>query len=111
MTYTLDAFIRDAHAALTANNSPAGREQVRDELGISISAGAGTSKLVAQVATRQAKPGRHVYVPAGQEQAFLAPWPVRVLPGASSGAWTGVWVGVTGGVLLRAGRGRAPGGT
>jgi DNA polymerase-4 len=58
------------------------REQVRDELGISISAGAGNSKLVAQVATRQAKPGRHVYVSAGQEQSFLAPWPVRVLPGA-----------------------------
>jgi len=29
MTYTLDAFTRDAHAALKANNSPAGREQVR----------------------------------------------------------------------------------
>ena len=29
MTYTLDAFTRDAHAALAADNSPSGREQVR----------------------------------------------------------------------------------
>ena len=29
MTYTLDAFIKDAKAALKANNGPAGREQVR----------------------------------------------------------------------------------
>jgi predicted metal-dependent enzyme (double-stranded beta helix superfamily) len=29
MTYTLDAFTRDVHAALEADNSPAGREQVR----------------------------------------------------------------------------------
>jgi DNA polymerase-4 len=60
------------------------REQVRDELGISISAGSGSNKLVAQVATRRAKPGRHVGVPPGEERSFLAPWPVRVLPGAGS---------------------------
>ena len=29
MTYTLDAFVKDAQAALKANNGPAGREQVR----------------------------------------------------------------------------------
>jgi len=29
MTYTLDAFIKDAKAVLTADNSPAGREKVR----------------------------------------------------------------------------------
>ena len=29
MTYTLDAFVKDAKAALAADNSPAGREQVR----------------------------------------------------------------------------------
>jgi predicted metal-dependent enzyme (double-stranded beta helix superfamily) len=29
MAYTLDAFVKDAQAALVANNNPAGREQVR----------------------------------------------------------------------------------
>src|ERR1044072_2066616 len=29
MTYTLDAFVKDTHDALSANNNPAGREQVR----------------------------------------------------------------------------------
>ena len=29
MTYTLDAFTKDAKAALAADNSPSGREQVR----------------------------------------------------------------------------------
>jgi DNA polymerase-4 len=47
-----------------------------------VALGLGTSKLVAKVATRQAKPGRLVTVPAGGERAYLAPWPVRVLPGA-----------------------------
>src|SRR3954447_1284332 len=32
MTYTLDAFTKDVHAALEANNNPAGREQVRELL-------------------------------------------------------------------------------
>jgi hypothetical protein len=32
MTYTLDAFVKDAQAALHASNTPAGREQVRQLL-------------------------------------------------------------------------------
>jgi DNA polymerase-4 len=60
------------------------RQQIRDEIRISVSVGAGGNKLVAQVATRQAKPGRQVRVPLGQEPTFLAPWPVRVLPGAGT---------------------------
>src|SRR5262249_54406653 len=39
-------------------------------------------KLVAKVATKQAKPGRQILVAAGSERAYLAPWPARVLPGA-----------------------------
>jgi DNA polymerase-4 len=47
-----------------------------------VSVGVGANKLTARVATREAKPGRSVYVPPGDERAYLAPWPVHVLPGA-----------------------------
>jgi DNA polymerase-4 len=57
------------------------RTQVRDEVQLSVSIGIGTNKLVANVATKQAKPGKHVRVPPGTERAYLAPWPVRVLHG------------------------------
>jgi DNA polymerase-4 len=58
------------------------REQIREEVRLSVSVGIGTNKLVAKVATKQAKPGRQVLVPAGTERDYLAPWPSRVLPGA-----------------------------
>ena len=58
------------------------RAAIRDEVRLSVSIGVGSSKLVSRVATRQAKPGKLIRVPAGGERAYLAPWPVRVLPGA-----------------------------
>jgi DNA polymerase-4 len=58
------------------------RTQVREQMQLSVSVGMGASKLVARVATAQAKPGRQVQVPPGTEQEYLAPWPVTVLPGA-----------------------------
>jgi DNA polymerase-4 len=58
------------------------RAQVREEVSLSVAVGLGGNKLVAKVATRQAKPGRQVQVPAGGERDYLAPWPVGVLPGA-----------------------------
>jgi DNA polymerase-4 len=76
-------------------------EQIRHEVGLGVSAGAGRGKLVARVATQQAKrrkleamkntttgpvspltlPAEVVLVPPGTEREYLAPWPVRVLPG------------------------------
>jgi DNA polymerase-4 len=58
------------------------RTQIRDEISLSVSIGIGRNKLVAKVATRQAKPGREVWVAPGTEREYLAPWSVRVLPGA-----------------------------
>src|SRR5437867_2132498 len=58
------------------------REQIRDEISLSVSIGMGSNKLVAKVATKQAKPGREVWVAPGTEREYLAPWSVRVLPGA-----------------------------
>jgi DNA polymerase-4 len=57
------------------------RAQVRDEVGLGVSIGVGSNKLVAAVATEKAKPGRNVFVAPGAERDFLAPWPARVLPG------------------------------
>jgi DNA polymerase-4 len=57
------------------------RAQIRDEVRLSVSVGIAANKLIAQVATKEAKPGRQVHVPAGQERPYLVPWPVRVLPG------------------------------
>src|SRR5262249_50165805 len=42
------------------------RGQIRDEVRLSVSIGMGGSKLVAKVATKQAKPGGQVLVPAGE---------------------------------------------
>ncbi len=58
------------------------RTQIRDEISLSVSIGMGSNKLVAKVATKEAKPGREVFVAAGAEREYLAPWSVRVLPGA-----------------------------
>src|SRR5216117_563884 len=76
------------------------RGQIRDEVGLSVSIGMGINKLVAKVATKEAKRSKlqiadcrlqigggqtaicnlqseMVHVPAGSEQAYLAPWPAR----------------------------------
>jgi DNA polymerase-4 len=56
------------------------RSVIRDEVAVSVSIGMGTNKMISRVATRQAKPGRQVYVPAGSEREYLAPWETRMLP-------------------------------
>jgi DNA polymerase-4 len=58
------------------------RAQINEEVRLSVSIGMGSNKLIAKVATKQAKPGREVVVAAGTEREYLAPWPARVLPGA-----------------------------
>ncbi len=83
------AALDDLYLELAAN-SPLEREMgtlqevIREEVQLSVSLGSGSNKLVARVATNQAKPGRHVHVAAGGERVYLAPWPVRVLPGVGA---------------------------
>lgn len=60
------------------------RGAIREEVRLSVSIGVGSNKLVSRVATRQAKPGRLFCVPAGAECDYLAPWPVRILPGVGT---------------------------
>jgi DNA polymerase-4 len=55
--------------------------RVRDEVGLSASLGVAANKLVAKVASDRDKPGGLTVVRPGEEAAFLAPLPVRVLWG------------------------------
>ena len=55
--------------------------QVKERTGLTASVGAGTSKLVAKVASDAEKPVGCVVVPGGAEQQWLDPLPVRKLWG------------------------------
>lgn len=57
------------------------QQRVKQELGLSISVGVATNKLVAKVASDQSKPGGFTVVSPGEEAEFLAPLPVERLPG------------------------------
>jgi DNA polymerase-4 len=57
------------------------RERVRAEVGLPISVGCATTKHLAKIASRVAKPDGLCLVPAGQEQAFLDPLPVDLIWG------------------------------
>lgn len=54
---------------------------IRDKLSFPSSIGIGTNKLVAKVASSLAKPEGLIYVYPGREASFLAPLPVKRLPG------------------------------
>ncbi len=54
---------------------------VRGATSLSCSLGVAASKVVAKIASDRRKPGGLCVVPAGREQAFLAPFDVRRLPG------------------------------
>lgn len=57
------------------------RARVRDELGITASIGIATSRLVAKIASDEAKPDGLLEIPADSAESFLAPMSVRRLPG------------------------------
>lgn len=54
---------------------------VRATTSLSCSLGVSTSKVVCKIASDRRKPAGITVVPAGREAAFLAPLPVRLLPG------------------------------
>jgi len=56
------------------------RRAVREEIGITASAGVSRNKLVSKVASDAAKPDGLLVVAAGTEATFLAPRPIRDLP-------------------------------
>jgi DNA polymerase-4 len=62
------------------------RGRVREELSITASVGIATVRCVAKVASDAAKPDGLLEVKAGEEAAFLAPRPLRDLPGLGAKA-------------------------
>ncbi len=57
------------------------RQTIMDETGLPISFGLATNKLVAKIATDEAKPNGYLFVIPGKEKEFLAPLPVEKLGG------------------------------
>lgn len=57
------------------------RKQIIDETGLPISFAMASNKMVAKIATDEAKPNGYLQVPAGMEQQFLAPLVVNKIPG------------------------------
>jgi DNA polymerase-4 len=57
------------------------RRSIKQHTGLTASVGAGTSKLIAKVASEAAKPDGLLVVAPGEETALLHPLPVRALPG------------------------------
>ncbi|MFE9429296.1 DNA polymerase IV [Kitasatospora sp. NPDC006697] len=57
------------------------RADIERRTGLTASVGAASSKLMAKIASEQAKPDGLVLVHPGQERAVLGPMPVRALPG------------------------------
>ena len=57
------------------------RDRIKQECELDASCGVATSKMVAKVASDLEKPRGMVVVPPGHEAAFLAPLPLRRLPG------------------------------
>ncbi len=57
------------------------RNQIIDETKLPISFGLSCNKMMAKMATNEAKPNGYLQIPFGKEQEFLAPLPVNKIPG------------------------------
>ncbi len=83
---SLDEAFLDVSGSVTAFGDGATiggsiKQRVLDEVGLVVSVGVATNKLVAKVASDLRKPDALVIVPPGDEAAFLAPLPIRRLWG------------------------------
>jgi DNA polymerase-4 len=57
------------------------QRRIWEDLGVPVSLGLASNKLVAQIASKLRKPRGFEIVPPGEEAAFLAPLPIGKLPG------------------------------
>ena len=62
------------------------RNEIMKETGLPISFGLSSSKMMAKIATNQAKPNGFLQVPFGKEKEFLAPLGVDEIPGVGKHA-------------------------
>ncbi len=59
-------------------------DSVKAATGLNCSIGIAGSRLVAKIASDQAKPNGMLWIPSGQEQDFLAPLEIRKVPGVGA---------------------------
>ena len=57
------------------------REEIIQKTGLNISFGLASNKMIAKIATDEAKPNGYLIVPPGKEKEFLAPLRVNKIPG------------------------------
>jgi DNA polymerase-4 len=57
------------------------RNQVMAETGLPISFGLASNKMMAKIATNQAKPNGYLQIPFGKEKEFLSNLPISAMPG------------------------------
>ncbi len=57
------------------------REEIIEKTGLPISFALATNKMIAKIATDQAKPNGYIFIQPGMEKEFLAPLPVNKIPG------------------------------
>ncbi len=57
------------------------KRSIKEKTGLSISVGGGASKLIAKIASGASKPDGLLIIPEGEQEAWLAPRPVREIPG------------------------------
>lgn len=57
------------------------RQEIMDKTGLPISFGLAANKMVAKIATDEAKPNGYLIIPPGKEEEFLAPLKVNKIPG------------------------------
>jgi DNA polymerase-4 len=57
------------------------RQKIITATGLPISFGLASTKLIAKIATDEAKPNGYLFVQPGREKEFLAPLPVQKIPG------------------------------
>ena len=57
------------------------RNEIRDRLGLNASIGIATNKLMAKIASAYCKPNGMLWIAPGSEQQFLAPLPIKRIPG------------------------------
>jgi DNA polymerase IV len=63
------------------------RQQIINETGLPISFGLASNKMMAKMATNEAKPNGYLQVPFGKEKEFLAPLAVNKIPGVGDHTW------------------------
>lgn len=57
------------------------RNEIKDRLGLNASIGIATNKLMAKIASAYCKPNGMLWIAPGSEQRFLAPLPIKRIPG------------------------------